>query len=66
VAFSLAAMHRVVGPDFAFATANPEHIAAGASVAQIFVPSDLDQIVPYWKSSKTQIPKRSMVEAGSD
>jgi hypothetical protein len=74
MAFSLAAMHRAVGPDFAFATANPEHITAGASVARLYVPSDLDEIVPYWKSNRSitpidiesQVPKRSVVEAGSD
>ncbi len=75
VAFSLAAMHRTVGSDFAFATANPEHLKAGAAVAKVFVPSDLDQIVPEgrWNTNRSVTPdvekpvlKLKVIEAGSD
>jgi hypothetical protein len=79
VALSLAAMHRAVGPDFAFATANPESAVAGASPGGVFVPSDLDEIVPMGEEGqwnprrpmvipylKKPVPKWPVVEAGSD
>jgi hypothetical protein len=77
VALSLAAMHRAVGPEFAFATADPD--SAGSGLAGVFVPTDLDQFVPMgeegqwirgrtWVLDKVKKPVRTWppVEAGSD
>ena len=78
IALSLAAMHRAVGPDFAFATANPKYVTAGAKLGGVFVPSDLDQLVPLGEDQyipeitlqiehiEKPVPKWPVVEAGSD